>query len=133
MTDLTNLARAMKVRALSQDGDADVFGAALAVLRGDAMTGALDDQIDMDAARVTYDEIMALTVADMPPSTDLVRTLIETVSQREGGISAAMVWRSIGVNPNRGRDFMSRQAHAVDWPIWYTLREAALGGAPCEE
>jgi hypothetical protein len=38
-----------------------------------------------------------------------------------------MVWRSIGVNPSRGRDLLARNASALDWPIFFTLRSASLG------
>ena len=62
-----------------------------------------------------------------PAPTDLVAILLETLSQRLGGSGHAAAWRSIGINPNRGRDLLARSSRNVDWPIWKTLRDAALG------
>lgn len=124
MTD--HLARALVIRAISQDQSEETVGAALAVLRGDTMIGAHDDHPAARHADGIRDEIMAVTIADMPPSSDLVAILLETLSQRLGGVSRADAWRAIGVNPNRGRGLLGRNAQAVDWPIWYTLRETAL-------
>lgn len=123
---MDHLARALVVRAIAGDRDDDLVGAGLSVLRADVMVGVHDDRLDLDAARIIHDEIMTVTGDDMPPSTDLVAILLETLSQRLGGVSRADCWRSIGVNPNRGRGLLGRNAHALDWPIWYTLREAAL-------
>lgn len=127
MTKPTALSRALVVRAISQEQPEDAVGAALAVLRGDVMMGVHDEHPAARSADAVMTSIMALTVSDMPPPTDLVAILLETASQRHGGISRAMVWTSIGVNANRGRDLLARNAGAVDWPIWYTVREAALG------
>lgn len=127
MTDLTHLSRALTVRAISRDEPEYAnAGAALAVLRSDVYTGSHADHPAAASAQAIYDEIMDLTVADMPPSTDLVAILLETLAQRLGGGSWAMAWHSIGIKPSRGRDLLTRSAHALDWPIWYTLREAAL-------
>jgi hypothetical protein len=125
MTALTYLRHALAVRALSRDGE-DIYGSALTVIRADAADGVHDDVIGEREARGVYDEIMAVGVADMPPPTDLVAILLETLGQRLGGASHGMAWQHIGINPNRGRGLLGRNAHAVDWPIWYTLREAAL-------
>ena len=142
MTDLDPLARALVVRAISRSAPEHHRGAALAVLRADVFNGT--DHADHPAAigaAAIRSEIMALTTADMPPSTDLVAILLETLAQRIlgvvlriypaaqriGGVSHAIAWQSIGINANRGRDLMARSAGAVDWPVWKTLRDAALG------
>lgn len=125
--DLTHLAHALTVLAISRAAPEDHVGHMLAVLRSDTMIGANDGHVASSNAAAVYDDIMSLGLDDMPPPTDIVAVLLETVSQRRGGISRASVWRSIGINPNRGRDLMARSASAVDWPIWYTLRQAALG------
>lgn len=41
-------------------------------------------------------------------------------------ISRADAWRHIGITPDRGRSLQARNAHSLDWPIWFTLRHAAL-------
>jgi hypothetical protein len=102
------------------------------VLRGDVYTGHYGDHPAASGAQAIYDEIMAVHVADVPPSTDLVAILLETLAQRLGGVSWAMAWQSIGVKTSRGRDLLTRSAQALDWPIWYTLREAALRTASAE-
>ena len=126
-TEITNLTRALAVRAISRaEPESPIIGAPLAVLRADALIGMHDDHPATAGAQAIYDEIMAVTVADMPPSTDLVAILLETASQRLGGVGWGPVWQSIGINPNRGRDLLARNSRALDWPIWYTLRAAAL-------
>jgi hypothetical protein len=119
------LARALLV--LGRKTSEEMNGAALAVLRMDAMTGVHDAELDHEAAASMRAVLMGLTAADMPPSTDLVWIMLETASQRLGGISRAMVWHAIGIKEGRGRDLLARNASAVDWPIWYTLRKLALG------
>ncbi|MEL6238825.1 MAG: hypothetical protein AAFQ90_09575 [Pseudomonadota bacterium] len=122
----TLIARALYIRRRGLEED--IAGAALAVLRTNTMTGVHDDDLALDEARGALNEIMALTVADMPPPTDLTHVLIETIVQRPDlpPATQAQVWQEIGINPHRGRGYMSRQAHALDWPIWYALREKAL-------
>lgn len=123
----THLSQALVIRAISRaDGETVLNGAALAVLRADALTGSHADHPAAAGADEIRRDIMALTVADMPPPTDLVAILLETLSQRLGGLGHAAAWRSIGINPNRGRDLLARSSRAVDWPVWKTLRDAAL-------
>ena len=101
-------------------------GAALAVLRADALIGAHDDHPATQAAQAAYDRLMAVTLANMPVDPDMTGILLETLSQRLGGISRADCWRHIGVNPHRGRDLMARSAGSLDWPTFFTLRAEAL-------
>lgn len=93
--------------------------AALAVLRADAMIGAHDDHPATHSAQTAHDRIMGVTVSDMPADPDMIGVLLETLSQRLGGVSRADCWRHIGVNPNRGRDLLARSANALDWPIFF--------------
>lgn len=128
MTDsLTHLARALVIRSISSGGDEHMNGARLAVLRADALIGSHDDHPATRDAQTAYDRIMAVKAGDMPADPDMIGVLLETLSQRLGGVSRADCWREIGVNPHRGRDLLSRNAHALDWPIFFTLRETALG------
>jgi hypothetical protein len=122
------LRQALAIRAISRaEPETPMVGHALAVLRGDALIGVHDDHPATSGADEIQRDIMALGIADMPPPTDLVAILLETLSQRLGGVGHAAAWRSIGVNPNRGRDLLARSSRNVDWPIWKTLRDAALG------
>jgi len=124
MTSL--LAQALVIRELRGDEHTSINGAALAALRSDVLTGDHADHPAIHDAATVRDQIYAIVMADMPPPTDLVAILLETLSQRLGGVGHAAAWRSIGINPNRGRDLLARNAKAVDWPIWKTLRDAAL-------
>ncbi|MEC9346041.1 MAG: hypothetical protein VYB54_07425 [Pseudomonadota bacterium] len=124
--EMTPLERALVVRALSRGENEAVRGAALAVLRQDVLTGAHAGHPAAAAAPEVRAAIMALAVDDMPPDPDMVGLLLETLSQRLDGMGYAAAWRHIGVNPNRGRDLLARSWQSVDWPIWKTLRDAAL-------
>lgn len=122
-----HLSQALVVRAISRaDGETVMNGAALVALRANVRAGSHADHPAAAGADEIRRDIMALNVADMPPPTDLVAILLETLSQRLGGLGHAAAWRSIGINPNRGRDLLARSSRAVDWPIWKTLRDAAL-------
>lgn len=130
MTELSPLAQALIIRELrgGPDGDdAGMNGAALAALRANVLTG---DHADHPAAQdeaLVRRRCLRLGPGDMPAPVDLVALLLETLSQRLGGQGHATAWRSIGVKPGRGRDLLARNANALDWPIWRTLRDAALG------
>ena len=124
MTSL--LAQALVIRELRGDEHTSINGAALAALRSDVLTGDHADHPAIHDAATVRDQIYAIVMADMPPPTDLVAILLETLSQRLGGVGHAAAWRSRGINTTRGRDLLARNAKAVDWPIWKTLRDAAL-------
>lgn len=120
---LITLARACYVR---QQALEDVtHGAALAVLRGNVFAGMHDEDLDLNAARQAMNEIYALQVADMPAHADLIALLLECIAIRIGGLSRAAAWQSIGIKHNTGRDILAGRSRC-DWPIWFTLREAAL-------
>ncbi len=127
MTVELHLGRALFVRSMA--ADETMNGAALAVIRADAAIGAHDERIDGAITRATLTRLLSIGVDDMPASPVDVAILLETLSQRLAGVSRAMVWRAIGVNPNRGRDLLARNAAALDWPIFFTLRHAALTDA----
>ena len=128
MTEGTTLGRALAIQAIRCGDGESRIGAALAVLRADALTGAHDDHPACAGAPETHARLIALNPADMPPSLDDLALLLETASQRLGGVGYAHVWQSVGIGRDRGRNFLSpRGLGAVDWPIWFTLRCAALG------
>lgn len=85
------------------------------------LTAARHQLVAQEAAR-----ILRIHIDDMPPATDDVALLLDAIAFRIGATTRADAWRSIGINPNRGRDLLARNAQAVDWPIWFTLRTAAL-------
>ena len=126
MTD--SLRQALIIQALKEESG-PINGAALAVLRAEVLTGRHDEVATADP-EIERDRLMAIELEAMPPETDDVALLLETLSQRLGGLGYAAAWRSVGVNPNRGRGFLARNAAAVDWPIWKTLRDAALAVIP---
>ena len=124
-SDSDFLHQALIIRDL-RDERGHLNGAALAVLRADVATGTHDDHRPSLDPAATRARLLALGLGDMPPPTDDVAILLETLSQRLGGLGHAAGWKSIGIKPNRGRDLLARNARAVDWPIWKTLRDAAL-------
>lgn len=72
------------------------------------------------------DRLLRIGVEDMPPSSDDVALLVDTLVFRLGETSRSAAWRFIGVNPRSGADLIGRNRAAVNWPIWFTLRHAAL-------
>jgi hypothetical protein len=103
-------------------------GAAQAVLRKAIMqaktpwTSPTADECDANFAR-----LMAYTIADMPPPVDDLSLLIDVIAMRHGYTARADAWRHIGINPNRGRSLLGQNAGAIDWPIWFCARQAAIG------
>lgn len=71
--------------------------------------------------------IMAYEPQEMPPVVDDIAFMIETIAFRYGQTSRADVWRLIGIKPERGRALLTRNHNAFDWPIFFTMREAAFG------
>ena len=76
------------------------------------------------------DDVVLEYVADMLSelealAADLVGLLAETLSQRLGGIGTGRAWQSIGIKPDAGRGYSSGRSKTI-WPIWKTLRDAAL-------
>ncbi|MCY1707747.1 hypothetical protein [Pannonibacter sp. SL95] len=127
MTMHSNLAQALIIRAIArEDAERALIGAPLAALRRQVAAGEHADHPAALTADAVRQEIRSLGVCDMPPATDLVATLLETLSQRLGGNGYKSAWEAIGIKPTRGRDLLARSAGAVDWPIWKTLRDAAL-------
>ena len=120
------LAQALIIRALARDPERPLIGAPLAALRRQVAAGEHAGHPAAETAEAVRQQIMSLGIADMPPPTDLVATLLETLSQRLGGYGHNAAWSVIGIKGNRGRDLLARSAGAVDWPIWKTLRDAAL-------
>ena len=124
--ELSPLAQALVVRDIAgHGGERDINGAGLAVLLANISMG--DHQGHPAALSETQvrERIMGYDVADMPPPADLVGLLAETLSQRLGGIGTGRAWQSIGIKPDAGRGYSSGRSKTI-WPIWKTLRDAAL-------
>lgn len=73
------------------------------------------------------DRLLRLNLDDMPPSADDVALLVDTLVFALGETSRAAAWRHIGIKPQSGADLIGRNRASVNWPIWFTLRHAALG------
>ncbi len=74
-----------------------------------------------------WSRLWGYTIADMPPTADDMSLLIDTICMRNGFTARADAWRTIGIGPDRGRGLLARNVSAIDWPIWKTARDAALG------
>lgn len=118
---IEHIARAIAYRALSPTR---APGRAQAELRSTIM---LAPASVTDEAMQAWKRITGITVDGMPPDPDDVSLLIDAIAMRHGFTDRASAWRACGINPNRGRDLLSRQAHSVDWPIWFTIRHTAIG------
>ena len=122
----TAMALALAFRAQK---DEHAPGSALAVLRTSLAAQADELLAAGEKLAEAAEEIARLRrvdLNDMPPDTDDVVLLLDALTFRIGATARADAWRHIGVTPNRGREFLARNAQAVDWPIWYTLRQHAL-------
>jgi hypothetical protein len=121
--DFSNLARALEYRARMHEVAA---GAAQAKLRREIMEmpmthAGLDERVNAIALR-----LRAYTIADMPPPVDDLSLLIDVIAMRHGYTARAEAWRHIGINPDRGRGLLGRNAEAIDWPIWFVSFNAAF-------
>jgi hypothetical protein len=103
-------------------------GAAQAALRKAIMRS--DDTSGMPTRYAAVEEATRLRrihIPDMPPPVDDLSLLIDVIAMRHGYTARADAWRHIGINPNRGRSLLGQNAGAIDWPIWKTARDAAIG------
>lgn len=71
-------------------------------------------------------QIDAVTPETLPPIPFLTEITVEALCLRLGGCSRNDAWASIGVSWQRGRRYV-RGATDLDWPIWFTLHDAAVG------
>lgn len=122
---LAAVARALAYRAI-KDGEAPGRGQAALRERILGNTKVLD--VVPPRVEEAYARLMAISIKDMPPSTDDVSLLLDALAMRIGATNRADAWRAVGINPNRGRDLLARNAEAVDWPIWWIMRSTALEG-----
>lgn len=120
---LTNLHMAMRFKA--ERGDTPP-GRAIADLRlrlmDDSMTPSRRALVLAEAKR-----LMAIGIGDMPPTTDDLALLIDALAFAIGATSRADAWRSVGIKPRQGDEYMRRLIHTVNWPIWFAIRHGALG------
>lgn len=121
---LAPLAQALVIRSLR--GDPPIQGAELLALRNAVSNGEHDEHRASSSMQRVRIRLIAIGIEGMPPDTDDVALLLETLSQKLGAVGHAKAWESIGVNANRGRGLLARNRNAVDWPLWKTLRDAAL-------
>lgn len=119
------LYQALVIKAIRARSDKPMKGAAIAALRQSIWQGDVtpDESIPVDSVRKA---IYSLGVEDMPPPSDLVSTLVETLSQKMGNVGVKPAWEAIGVKGRTGEELMRRTAKSVNWPVWKTLRDAAL-------
>src|SRR5690606_9497778 len=94
-------------------------------LRADVSTGPEASYID--DAHPEMRRLLAITISDMPADPDDASLLLDAVSFRHCLPSRADAWRHVGIDPERGRRLLTRNKNALDWPIFFTLRHAALG------
>lgn len=124
---LIDLARAMRYRRdMWAEGNAP--GSAQAALRNRIMAmpvEELGEDLMREAAREAG-RLAELEPSDMPATVDDLALLIDTIAMRHGFTARADAWREIGINPNRGRDLLARNAKAIDWPIFFTALTYAV-------
>jgi hypothetical protein len=105
-------------------------GAAQAGLRGRIMADHNPLGIGKPTQMAVLEEyirLMGLPIGAMPPPVEYLSLLIDVIAMRHGYTARADAWRHIGINPNRGRSLLGQNAQAIDWPIWKTARDAAIG------
>lgn len=125
MTKSPAIAHLARAQAYLDAKDTAAPGHAQAALRERIILGPVSQDAQRSAGE-TARRIMALGIADMPPATEDVALLLDTLAMRRGLTKRADAWARIGIKQTRGKEFMSRNWRAVDWPIWKTLRDAAL-------
>lgn len=80
---------------------------------------------DLEAA---VEDILAVSgPRDLPVNPALMRLAVDAMGFRHGISSRRRAWALIGVSDTHGRSYVNG-AHQ-SWPLWYTLREHALGRA----
>ena len=111
-------------------------------IRKDLMTGELASTVSDDEVRDALDEIFSVTRADMPERSaatgrfepeewpELIETihlLVEAVAFQNRLTSRSAAWDKIGISAKRSRAIFSTEFRDVRWPLYFTLREYALG------
>jgi hypothetical protein len=85
-----------------------------------------DKPIADDFVRAQVDTAKALSPADMPASTPMVRILLETIACRFHGLSEGEAWEMIGITRYRGHNLLWRGA-SITWPEWVVLVDGSIG------
>ena len=122
-TTIHHVARAL---IYGQREDSATPGAGKATLRREIMAAPEPRLGSTDALQIIR-RLESAGIEDMPPETSDVILLLDTIAFRHGYTSRADAWRHIGITSDRGRSLQARNAHSLDWPIWFCLRHAALG------
>ena len=122
--DLKALRRAMVVVARSKNAAPSAIGG----YRRAAVRGEYDKGAFLPAALVQkrLRSILAVTVDDMPPDPHLVRVLLETLCIKRGAVPHTKAWAVIGIPAGTGKDMLA-DPRGLRWPVWFTLRNGALG------
>ncbi len=121
---MSALAEALIYRARMSDTPR---GNAQAALRREIMQGDRSlHPSTLQEAKAAHARLMACRIEDMPPAVEDLSLLIDVIAMRHGCSARADAWRLVGINPNRGRSLLGQNAGAIDWPIWFTCRHAAL-------
>lgn len=124
-SNLHPLGQALVIQALR--GTPPARGAKLVSIRRAVAAGSHDTHPAAATYKAERARLRSLAVKDMPPRPEDVSLMIEALSQRLFQAGNTGAWESIGINGNRGRELLTRASHAVDWPIWFTLRHAVFG------
>ncbi|PNW62798.1 UNVERIFIED_CONTAM: hypothetical protein BEN50_25055 [Euhalothece sp. KZN 001] len=108
----------------------DHKGRALAILRRKILLEEIDGRVPAGPHMRAWDALDRLRgyrVEDMPPPVADLELLIDALAFRGGLTSRAAAWRSIGVPANTGKAYLAHRHSNLTWPVWFTLRETALG------
>ena len=111
-------------------------------IRKALMTGEIASTVSDAEVMDALDEIFSITRADMPERSaatgrvepeewpELIETLhllVEAVAFQNRLTSRAAAWEQIGISARRSRSIFSTEFRDVRWPLFFTLREYALG------
>jgi hypothetical protein len=102
-------------------------GRSAARLRQRIQAGEFDATIPEQTARDMIVDIDRIEVGHMPPNRLFLKVLVDALCFRMRASTRAAVWPMIGITAAAGKSYLQTGHRSVTWPIWFTLREAALG------